>query len=166
MILAPHIIISGILGSQTGSYFLAAVLGLASHYALDAIPHWDYLPGEFEKKARHEKGFIKSKLFWKEIAKIALDMIIGFVLLFIFIDLDKNANVGPAIISAIFGILPDPLSLLYWVTKWKFIKWNIDLQSFSHYLFSSKTKPRFWPGIATQTATIGIVLLILYGFQI
>ncbi|MDP2638779.1 MAG: hypothetical protein Q8P06_01265 [Candidatus Azambacteria bacterium] len=164
MILASHIIISGLLGSQTGNYFLAAVLGLASHYILDAIPHWDYLSEEFETRAHTEKGFIKRKQFWRELINVAFDALLGLALLFIFIRIDKNANIVPAIIGAMFGVLPDPLGLLHWITKWKFLKWNSDLQKFVHYSIHSKIEQYFWPGIAIQTATIGIVLLILYRF--
>lgn len=57
MILASHIVVSGLLGTTTNNYFLAAVFGFVSHYLLDAIPHWDYLPDEFALKIKTENGF-------------------------------------------------------------------------------------------------------------
>ena len=161
MILASHIIVSGILGSRTQNYFFAAAIGLISHYILDAIPHWDYLP-EFETEARTKNNFIKTKKFWKNISKVAADILLGFGALLIFVIFDKNANIVPLIISTFFSILPDALSLLYWITNWKFIKWNFDIQESSHHLTRSKINPGFRLGIITQIATIGIVFLTLY----
>ncbi len=164
MILASHIIVSGLLGTTTQNYFLAAVFGFVSHYILDAIPHWDYFSDEFKLRAKTEKSFIKNKKFWQELINVALDILIGLGLLFIFLKYYKNPQIIPAIIGVAFGVLPDPLGLLYWITKWKFIKWNFDFQEFVHYSIHSKIDQKFWPGIAIQIATIGIVFLILYKF--
>ena len=164
MILASHIIISGILGSETQNYFFAATIGLASHYILDAIPHWDfYLSPDFDAQAKAKDGsLVKEKFFWKEISKVVVDISIGLGLLFIFANFYKNTNTVPLIISGVFSILPDALILLYWMTNWKFLKWNFDIQEFAHHLTRSKINPSFRLGIITQIATIGIVLLILY----
>lgn len=166
MILASHIIISGLLGSKTQNYFLAAAIGLVSHYILDAIPHWNsYLSPEFKIKAEAEDGkFIKEKFFWKEVSKTVIDILIGLGLLFIFLKNLSYLNIAAVFISVFFGILPDPLQLLYLMTKWRFIKWNFDFQEFVHHSIHSKINQRFWPGIAIQIATIGIVFLILYKF--
>ena len=84
MVLASHIIISGLLGAQSKSYFIAAIAGLISHYVLDAVPHWDeYLSKEFQNKTEAETSFIKSKFFWKEIAKVAADILIGLIIFYV-----------------------------------------------------------------------------------
>lgn len=163
MILASHIIISGILASKTQNCFLAAAIGLISHYVLDTIPHWDYLSNEFQSKTKTDKSFIKRKAFWQEMIKIAIDGLMGFGLLALFAFLDRDANIAPLIISAFFGILPDAMQFLYWLTGWKFIKWNTDLQEFAHNLIHEKINPGFQSGIIAQIATIGIVFLILRG---
>ncbi|MDO8743423.1 MAG: hypothetical protein Q7J30_02645 [Candidatus Azambacteria bacterium] len=164
MILASHIIISGILGSETQNYFFAGVIGLVSHYVLDAIPHWDfYLSPNFGAQTKiKDGGFVKERIFWKEISKVVIDIAIGFGLLFIFANFYKNTNTVPLIISGVFSILPDALILLYWITNWKFLKWNFDIQEFAHNLTRSKTNSSFRFGIITQIATIGIVFLMLY----
>ncbi len=166
MILASHIIVSGLLGATTQNYFLAAVFGFVSHYVLDAIPHWDfYLSPEFKIKAEAEDGkFIKEKFFWKEASKIVIDILIGLGLLFIFLKNLSYINIAAVFISVFFGILPDPLQLLYLMTKVRFIKWNFDFQEFIHHLIHSKIDQKFWPGIIIQISTIGIVFLILYKF--
>jgi len=166
MILASHIIVSGLLGATTQNYFLAGFFGLVSHYILDAVPHWDfYLSPEFNVKAETEDGnFIKEKLFWKEIGKIVVDILIGLSLLFIFLKTLGYINIAAVFISVFFGILPDSLQLFYLMTKWKFIKWNMDLQQFMHFSIHKKIEQAFWPGIIAQIATIGIVFLILRKF--
>ena len=43
MILSTHAVVGAALASFVPSHPLAAlVIGFASHFALDAIPHWDY----------------------------------------------------------------------------------------------------------------------------
>ncbi len=166
MILASHIIVSGLLGTTTQNYFLAAIFGFVSHYLLDVIPHWDsYLSPEFNAKAEAKDGnFIKEKLFWKEVSKIIIDILIGLGLLFIFLKNLSYINMAAVFISVFFGILPDPLQLFYLMTKWRFIKWNFDLQYFIHYSIHKKIKQGFGSSIAIQIATIGIIFLILYKF--
>lgn len=157
MILASHIIISGLLASKTQNYFLAALIGLISHYILDAIPHWDYLSEEFKLKANGNPGFIKSKKFWQEIIKVVADIVIGLLLLFIFLKPSSLINIIPAVIGLFFGVLPDPINLLYWMTGWKIIKWNSDVQNFMHYSIHPKIKQGFCSGILIQIVTIALV---------
>ena len=164
MVLASHIIIAGLLGSQTENYFLAAAIGFSSHYVLDGIPHWDYLSEEFEAKAQGNPGFMKNKNFWREIGKGALDILIGLVLLFSLTNLNKSSNTTAVFTAAIFGILPDPLGLLYWMTKWKIIKWNSDIQNFVHHSIHKKIDHAFWPGISIQVAAIWLVFIIIFYF--
>lgn len=158
MILASHIIVSGILGSQTGNYFLAAALGLASHYALDAIPHWDYYisPG-FDSKAEKEGWhFLAGKFFLKELIKISADILIGLVLVFIFLKNLNEINLISAFVGIFFGVLPDPLQLLYHISHWKFLKLNYEFQ-----LAIQKTKSSLGIGIFTQIAIVILVFLAL-----
>ena len=43
MILSTHAIVGGAIASLFPSHpALVAVAGFASHFAIDAIPHWDY----------------------------------------------------------------------------------------------------------------------------
>ncbi|MBI4919717.1 hypothetical protein HY838_00205 [Candidatus Azambacteria bacterium] len=166
MILTSHIIASGLLGSTTKNYFIAGAIGLVSHYILDAIPHSEYSLNEAAFQSGIKTGYFKNKKFWREIAKVALDGLIGFAFLFIIIATAfKNyspENSGSAAIGAFFGVLPDILQFLYWITGWRFLKWNSDFQNFTHY-FTYKCQNRaFRPGIITQIATIAIIFLTLY----
>jgi hypothetical protein len=165
MILASHIIVSGLIGAETHSYFLAAIFGFLSHYVLDGIPHWDkYISEEFKSKAKTEKNFLTTKFFWKQLLKIAFDAIIGFTLLFLFLKFLGQNNTSFSLIGAFFGVLPDPLMLLYMVKKWRILKWNYDINEFVHYSIHSKIKQAFWPGIIIQATTIGLVFVSLVVF--
>lgn len=162
MILASHIIISGLLGAGTHSYFLAATLGFFSHFIVDAIPHWDgYLSPDFDSRAKSEKGrFLKSRFFYKELGKVAIDILIGLSVLFlIFFKTSGFDNIAYAAVGIFFGILPDPLQLLYLITNWSFLKPNHKIQLYLHTLIY-KENPNFWPGILTQVTTILLVFLI------
>ncbi len=163
MILASHIIVSGLLGAGTHNYFLAAIVGLFSHYIVDVIPHWDnYLSPEFDSRAKSEKGyFLKDKFFYKELCKVAIDILIGLsALSLIFFKTSGFSNIAYAAVGVFFGVLPDPLQLLYLITNWRFLKPNHKLQLYLHTLIYKK-KPTFWPGILTQVATILLVFLIV-----
>ena len=153
MVLASHIIVSGLLASQTGNYFLAALIGFISHYILDAIPHWDnYLSLNFKPRAENEKGFLWHKFFIKEAVKIAVDIFAGLIILFLLFRIFEPVNVFPALIGIFFGILPDPLQLLYFITKWKLLKLNADFQ-----YAIQKIKQGFALGVITQIATIALI---------
>jgi hypothetical protein len=138
MILTPHIVISGILGSKTQNYFLAALIGLISHYVLDATPHWEYIPD----------------------GKTAIDILVGFGLLFILTGFSKIKNPVSLLIGAFFGILPDFLNFLYFITDWGSIAWNYEFQEFIHFSVHSIINPGFWPGILTQIAAIIILFFV------
>lgn len=157
MLLTSHIIISGLIGAKTGNYFLAAAAGLISHYVLDAIPHWDgYLDKEFQAKAEADKGFIRNKFFRKEIAKVAADFSLGLIIFYIFFG--RHLDYGSAALALtgiFFGILPDPLQLLYWLTKSPLLKFNYDLQ---HVIHQNKKQPDFTFGMLTQIITIALAV--------
>ncbi len=160
MILASHIIISGLIGAQSKSYFLAALAGLVSHYVLDAVPHWDeYLSKEFKDKTETGISFIKNKLFWKEMAKVAIDILLGLIIFYVLAGRDLDyGSAALALTGIFFGILPDPLQLLYWLTKSPLLKLNYDLQHALH----KKIQPNFILGILTQIITIGIALTVYF----
>jgi len=162
MTLASHIIISGLLGASTHNYFLAATVGFLSHYIVDAIPHWDdYLSPDFDSRAKSEGGyFLKDKFLYKELGKIAIDILIGLsVLSLIFFKTSGFDNIAYTAVGIFFGVLPDPLQLLYLITNWRFLKPNHEVQLYLHTLIH-KTKPGLALGIITQIATIALVFTV------
>ena len=87
-----------LIGSQTGNPWLAFILGLASHFILDAIPH-----DSIETKRWQDKGdYIK-----KIALEAMLDLLLFLLLMYGLIFFDK-LNINMSVIAGIFGaLLPD-----------------------------------------------------------
>jgi hypothetical protein len=91
---------------------LIAVLAFASHFAIDAIPHWDYplqsisvTPGANNRELKLDR-----RLFL-DLSLIGLDACAGFALaLWLFAT---SGSVGLIAIGAIAGMLPDPLQFVH-----------------------------------------------------
>lgn len=156
MILTTHIITGGILGGISPNLWLAAILGLASHYLLDAIPHWDYLSPEFKKATNLNKKFFKEKAFWQDFIKITIDIFVGLLILTLLGRL-KDLNFQKALIGSFFAILPDPIQFLSWTFGWRFLKYSDKLQVLAH----SKKEPSLWPGLAIQIALIILSITLI-----
>ncbi len=164
MILASHIIVSGLVGSAAKNYFAAAFFGFTSHYILDTLPHWDYSIDDFSPES--PSGLFKTKNAWRNIAKLATDVAGGIIVLLILLNRiyqNNIENIAPVFIGAVFGVLPDALQLLYWKTKTPYLKWLSDIHAFTHSIFN-KTKKTALPGLAYQIITIALVFIALKFF--
>lgn len=131
MILATHLIIGAAVGSQISNPAVAVSINLLLHYLLDFIPHWDYL----------------DKILKKDIPKIAVDFLIGVILLvplyFIFL---KAINPITFFLGAAGGILPDFLQGLYNLLGLNFLNFHHRFHSFIHF---QKNQP-FLKGFGIQ----------------
>lgn len=109
MIITTHVLAGAAIGARTSHLSLALIFGLASHYLLDAIPHWDYLD-EFTE-ILNRKGFIKT----------IIDFIIGFILVLIFICscYDRMAFISIAVLAS---ILPDFIEFIYKATNFRILE--------------------------------------------
>ncbi len=123
MVLTTHAVVGGALASIAYAEPAAAFgIGFLSHFLLDAIPHWDYFHLLPSFKGNTEgNGFTVelSKRLMFDIGFIIFDIILGFLLVFLFF-LRKGfiLNFGilikdPIIWGAIGGILPDFLQFAY-----------------------------------------------------
>lgn len=113
MILSTHAIVGGAVASLLPSHpVLVAALGFASHFVIDAIPHWDYplqsisvKPGADNRELRLDR-------------RLVLDLFL--------IGLDAFAGLGAAIflfappaspvviaVGAVAGIAPDALQFTH-----------------------------------------------------
>lgn len=117
MILISH----GIIGAAVGRLFpahplLAFLAGMATHYAMDAIPHWEYkLLSVFRDD---NTGFKKARIgirFAIDILSALLDLLAGGVLSFLIFSGDFAGDGLPASLIAgiIGGILPDGFQFLH-----------------------------------------------------
>ena len=174
MILTSHIIVGGLAAGQTKNYLLAALIGLATHYILDMIPHWEYPTGEFDRILETHELDADRLSFWSDLVKVGLDALFGFTFLIIINHYLSNSlktgysltnssyflasNWPNIVIGGFFGMLPDILQFFYWIKPSEFLKIPYRFPYWIH----TKVKPRFIVGVATQILTIAITVLIVY----
>lgn len=168
MLFTTHSIAGAALGMVTGNPYEAFALGILSHHAMDALPHFDQ--GSFytaKTRARwlgqegiyHEhSGF--SQRDWKV---LYADWMIAGVL-FLVIALIVPVVYWPAIIGgALGGIAPDILdSSPLWSEKLRkksnaVRKYNV-FHSFFHW---TVPMTQFWIGLLTQLVIIAVSLFYL-----
>ena len=91
------------------------VLGLcaafASHFAADAIPHWDYPIASSSVNPHFGMPMKYDKSFWFDVVRIGSDGTLGIVLSVLFFAPVVGSIM--AILGAIAGMLPDPLQFVY-----------------------------------------------------
>ena len=108
MILTPHILVGAAIGTKTDNLWLVFVFGWLSHYALDALPHWEYLDKLSE--------VVKTK----NLFKIFADFIIGIaVVLAITWHFSQKL---PIFFGLLGAITPDILQGMAFVLKLNCLK--------------------------------------------
>ncbi len=104
-----HALIGTVIAAKIGNPALAAPIALASHFAADALPHWD--TGYHRTHKSKRKFFIQS----------ALDVIFGFVLSYLLINLFfPTTNLTYAFFIILMAQLPDWLTAPYLFFDMKF----------------------------------------------
>jgi hypothetical protein len=112
MILSTHAIVGGAIASFLPSHPAAAfVLGFASHFALDAIPHWDYPIRSTSVNPNIGAPMTFDRALLQDTVTIGSDGLLGFLAaLFLF----ASAESLWAILLGSFGaMLPDPLQFAH-----------------------------------------------------
>ncbi len=156
MLITPHVLAGTAIGLAVGNPAAGFVLGVASHFVLDAVPHTD--PGTWH----YNEAFSTHSLDIRDFTTASLDVasaVFGFALLSGSAPLVAAAPIA----GAIGGALPDLFVVLGLVFKklpsWKPVKWYYDLVETYHYT----ARPSQWVlGVVTQLAVIvGSVAFIL-----
>ena len=115
MILSTHAIvgaaIASFLPSEPWAPFAAAALGFASHFAIDAIPHWDYpirsaaIRPQSRAVVRYDRSLVR------DLGLIGADGLIGtLVALALFAS---PATIATVLAGALAAMLPDPLQFVH-----------------------------------------------------
>lgn len=116
MFLTVHATAGALIGQTSPNIWLAFILGLISHYALDAIPHGDETLGGKDKTKIGKYGII----FIIKIASI--DSVIMSILLAC-LYLKGYVDISWPILAGIAGsIIPDFLNGIYLLTKSKLLE--------------------------------------------
>lgn len=137
MILAPHMMVGGIIGDLVDNIPLALLIGIISHFVFDAIPHLE--TSTFKSYFGRKEG---DKLVKAEMIFEVFEIIIGLILIYFFWK--NHQYQWPIFFGALGAILPDLIdNVPFW--SWKLRKYPIFKQT--HWLHENlhfDLKPRYW----------------------
>jgi len=156
MILSTHAIVGGAIASLLPSHpVLAVAAGFASHFAIDAIPHWDYpLRSIATGKTADNRKLKMSATLFRDLALIGFDACAGLVLALLLFATSTTAWV--IALGAIAGMLPDPLQFVHSVYPHEPLK---SLQRF-HSWIHSKKKLQWQLGVSSQAGFAALVTVL------
>lgn len=150
MLELAHALTGGIIAYKIGNPGLSLPLALASHFAIDLLPHWN--PHISEEKKR--LGFLSRKTT----LLILADCLVGLTLgLFIAFKALPNIERMCIVIAGCFvGILPDLIEAPFFFLNQKsqFLKALVKFQS------SIQFNVSFWPGMLFQAFYVSALLYI------
>jgi hypothetical protein len=113
MILTTHAIVGGAVASLLPSYPIVAVaVGFASHFAIDAIPHWDYPLQSISVAPGHRNRLKLSRPLLRDVALIGFDACAGLALA-VGLFATLPATMAVIVLSAVAAMLPDPLQFVH-----------------------------------------------------
>jgi hypothetical protein len=153
MILSTHAVVGAALASLMPSHPVAAfVVGFASHFVIDSIPHWDYPlqsislgPG-----ARNNVRITAARI--RDLAVIGFDGLAGLVLATAIFG--TEANLAAILAGAVGGILPDPLKFVHTLYPCEPLT---TLERFHTWIHSNRKLD--WPlGVSSQIAFASAVV--------
>jgi hypothetical protein len=148
MILSTHAVVGGAIASLFPSHpIFAAAAAFASHFAIDAIPHWDYpLRSIAVGRGADNRRLHLNRAVLIDLAIIGADACAGLALaLWLFAT---PASTWVVAICAVAGMLPDPLQFVHSVYPYEPLK---TLQRF-HGWIHSKRKLAWKLGFSSQIA--------------
>lgn len=138
-----HALVGTVIAAKIGNPVLAIPIALASHVAMDMIPHWDTLTNRGSKSRR--------RMFVDTMVDGLLAISLSYsIIVFLF----PSTNLYYALLIMFFAILPDILHGPYTFFNIKKFKWAYD---FGKRTNNELNKP--W-GVVTQAVTIIIVILL------
>lgn len=153
MLITPHILVGSSIAAATGNYPLIFILGIASHFLLDAIPHADWNIWHHK-----EENF---KLNRKDYLLVILDLAASLIL-FLWLVMDKKYDFFLIAAGCFSASLVDIIDNVPF--------WKQTLRSYPifkqlhqiHKFFQFDFKPKYWLwGIATQAVIILASILYL-----
>ena len=162
MFITVHAATAVIIGKQVNSSIVGFLLGVASHFILDMIPHGDEQLGTtfFGNKIKllKERGELKLMAMYGSIDSIFL----AFLLLFLFKNFEF-VNKDAVIWTIIGALIPDANAALYKLTEWKIFKGFQKIHTTIHSLIVKKFKadmPLKY-GVAMQVCFLAILIWII-----
>lgn len=161
MILSTHAVVGGAVASLLPSHpAAAAIAGFASHFAIDAIPHWDYpLRSISLGKGASNRRLPFSTATLTDFAIIGLDACAGLGLALWMFAMEESF--WTVAIGAFTAMLPDGLQFLHTLYPRGLLH---ALQRF-HWWIHSKRALRGLFGVGSQLAFAGIITALARTFH-
>jgi hypothetical protein len=155
MTLATHIVTGAAAARLFATHPAEAfIIGLASHYILDSVAHWDY-PIRAYSSEKHAPGDTKvhfNRAIFLDIGKVLLDVLIGFAIVFFAHAQFVNGHLAFLLIAAAGAVLPDFIQFVYGVYKLPLLGL---MQRFHHFMHAeTHFNDRPVIGVATQVCLI------------
>ena len=146
---------------------LAFVAGFVSHFVADTIPHKDY--DELFKSYRPAVDKLKNdfeinKDFWRDLAIIAGDGLLGLILALAFFAVLVPASPLIVLLGALGGQIPDALQFLYFKTRAELM---VPLQRF--HIWIQQTSPivvPLWVALGLQGALVVFMFAAVYAIYL
>jgi hypothetical protein len=112
MILSTHAVVGAALASFVPSHpFAAFVIGFASHFALDAIPHWDYPIKSRLVNPKIAAPMVFDRALLQDALTIGLDAAFGIAVALLLFG--SPTNFWTILLGSVGAILPDPLRVVH-----------------------------------------------------
>jgi hypothetical protein len=159
MILSTHAVAGAALASLLPSHpTIVVVAGFASHFAMDAIPHWDYPLRSISLKPNDGKRISGNGLL-RDIGLVAVDACAGLALaIWLFAT---SATIGVILLGAVAAMLPDPLQVAHRLCPREPLR---TLQRFHVWIHCNSQLE--WPiGVSSQVAFAATMVVISGALQ-
>ncbi|HEY4490066.1 MAG TPA: hypothetical protein VJC12_02315 [Candidatus Paceibacterota bacterium] len=147
----------------------ALFAGIASHYFLDSLPHWDYSLSSGKSKEGKLVDIEIGRGFVKDLFKLIPDLLLGLFLSIHFFSYSDFSNLAgiekafsdPILWGAVGGILPDALQFLYFKIRRQPLIW---IQKFHDFFASPEeikgTEKQYLLGIIVQVFIIFLAVIL------
>jgi len=153
MTLTTHLSVGAAIGTATGNPALGFFAGLVSHFAMDALPHFDAgsLGGDSDNIFKNRKASIF----------VSIDIFLGIFLIIILFCRNNNLGIFWPILGA---TLPDIIDDSPFWSKYirKVFPLNYLHKIHEKVQFTVTVKKNFWLGILTQLILIAASLIYIF----
>jgi hypothetical protein len=154
MILSTHAIVGAALASFLPAHPIGAfVIGFGSHFALDAIPHWDYPIRSRSVDPRIGAPLVFDSALRRDALTIGSDAFFGIVIALLLFG--SRDSFWAVLLGAIGAILPDPLQFLH--ARWPHGPLQIH-QRFHRWAHTNKKIDSVPLGVGTQIMLVVAVV--------
>ena len=155
MILTTHAIVGGAIASLFPSHPIVIIAaGFASHFAIDAIPHWDYPLRSISVASGVRNRLTLHGPLLRDLALIGLDACAGLALaVWLFAT---PATLVAIMLGALVAMLPDPLQFVHTLYPREPLK---SLQSF-HRWIHTRRRLGWSIGVSSQILFVALVILV------